>query len=80
MWWVDTTGIPAGCQFLISVVQLSPMKRQVATLYAGHILSACLAEVVEKKPLDPIEYIAHWIYKYRETQKRLQEVSSGKAM
>ena len=28
-------------------------------------MADCLVEVVQKKPWDPIEYIAMWLYKYR---------------
>lgn len=34
----------------------------------GDSLSRCLAEVSEKRPRDPIEYIAQWMYKYIENQ------------
>ena len=40
----------------------------------ANILPKCLAEVIEKRPYDPIEYIAQWIYKHRENEIRNKKV------
>ncbi len=42
----------------------------------GPILKGLLAEVVEKKPHDPIEYLASLLYKYKEEQDLRKEVYS----
>ncbi|XP_067673037.1 DPY30 domain-containing protein 1-like isoform X1 [Haliotis asinina] len=37
--------------------------------HIGDCLVTCLTEVAEKRPADPIEYIAHWLYKQIENDK-----------
>lgn len=44
------------------------------------ILPRCLAEVIERRPLDPIEYIAQWIYKNRQNEIEAKEVRREKQM
>ena len=34
----------------------------------GDSLTQCLSEVAEKRPRDPIEYIAQWMYKFIENK------------
>ena len=40
----------------------------------GPCLTACLCEVSEKRPMDPIEYMAQWLYKYLENIKEKERV------
>ena len=42
----------------------------------GPILVKCCAEVVERRPQDPIEYISQYLYKYIANEKANQEVSN----
>uniref|UniRef100_A0A8C9FGA7 DPY30 domain-containing protein 1 n=1 Tax=Pavo cristatus TaxID=9049 RepID=A0A8C9FGA7_PAVCR len=53
------------------------MESQYLRRCLGSCLKKGLAEVVEHRPADPIEYLAHWIYNYKRTldgeQKRMLE-------
>ena len=40
----------------------------------GPCLSQCLAEVVMKRPYDPIEFIAYWLYKHADNVQRTKQV------
>ena len=51
------------------------IESQYVKKHLGKILPACIAEICEKRPLDPIEYMAQWIYKHRENELHQKKVS-----
>ena len=44
--------------------------------HLGLCLTEALAEVVEKRPMDPIEYIAEFLYKFKENEDAAKKVYS----
>ena len=59
------------------VKDISNLKNQDSMYLAhtmGETLSHALAEVALKRPVDPIEYLAEWLYKHAENRKYAEEV------
>lgn len=70
------------CWILFSgTVLLSTKTRVMDTAYLkqslGDCLAKCLSEVSEKRPRDPIEYIAQWLMKHVENQNLIAQVGSS---
>ena len=42
----------------------------------GTALSQGLAEIIQKRPADPVEYLANYLYKYNENKIQKQKVIS----
>jgi hypothetical protein len=42
--------------------------------FKGPALSKALAEIVEKRPSDPIEFLANYLYKYADNKRHEKKV------
>jgi len=55
---------------------------QMDTAYLQRVIGAqlveCLAEVCQKRPVDPVEYIAFWLRKRMETIEKKAQVGRPK--
>ena len=72
----DTAGLAILFEWdILQVFIITKMDTAYLKTNFGECLTRCLAEVSEKRPRDPIEYIAQWLYKHIENQKHYAEVS-----
>ena len=51
------------------------MDTEYLKTHLGHCLSDCLCEISQKRPHDPIEYMAQWLYKHIDNLQHDKQVS-----
>jgi len=53
--------------------KVTTMDTEYLKTQLGDCLVECLSEVSEKRPLDPIEYIGQWLYKFMENKQHARQ-------
>lgn len=56
------------------------IEAQYVARTVGPALSKGLAEIVEKRPVDPVEYLAHYLYKFVENRHEAQKDEENKKL
>lgn len=51
------------------------LEAQYVSRTVGPALSKGLAEIIEKRPADPVEYLAHYLIKHVENKKIIDQVN-----
>ncbi|GFN91104.1 Dpy30 domain-containing protein 1 [Plakobranchus ocellatus] len=60
-------------EYAYHLTSLTPQVNQYLRSMLGSILARCMAELCEKRPQDPIEFMSQWLYCYANSQIYMHE-------